>query len=350
MTAFTLGADHAAQLAVWRQVKEHSYIQPYTVKRLLTESAVPLDSDLGLFVGAAAYEAAGGHVTRDLFSGDEDGFLDDAALVHRLAIEKLEAKAAELRSQWAWTRAVLDPEYGFLAQYAARAAAAGRSPARARRRDRAHRAAPRRARRDRRGRVGPTSSRPRRRSSRNAAPRSTRRSTASRSTATRTAPAPAASSRSAMTANSACIKGLVERTAPRGPAGDAGDRPDDDGDEGSIPPAPTTRTRQSHPVPRAPAPSRRCARNAASARCWSTISRRTGCRSPAPISRGISTSRSIWRSMRCASICSTASATTRTRSICGRSRRRRAARSTISPAPRPTGCSRRTAARSISTG
>jgi ParB family transcriptional regulator, chromosome partitioning protein len=118
VTAFTLGADHASQLAVWNQLKSNSYIQAYTVKRLLTESAVPLDSDLGMFVGAEAYEAAGRKVTRDLFSGDEDGFMDDAALVRRLAIEKLEAKAAELRPQWAWTRAVLDPEYGFLAQYA----------------------------------------------------------------------------------------------------------------------------------------------------------------------------------------------------------------------------------------
>src|SRR5260370_13765327 len=117
MTAFTLGADHAAQLAVWRQVKERSYIQPYTVRHLLTETAVPLDSDLGLFVGAAAYEADGGTVTRDLFSGDDEGFMIDPALVRRLAIEKLEAKAAELRPQWAWTKAVLDPEYGFLAQY-----------------------------------------------------------------------------------------------------------------------------------------------------------------------------------------------------------------------------------------
>src|SRR6202011_4536048 len=118
VTAFTLGADHAAQLTVWRQVKANSYIQPYTVRRLLTETAVPLDSQLGSFVGAEAYEAAGGKLTRDLFSADEDGFLDDAALVRRLAIEKLEAKAAELRPSWAWTNAVLDPEYGSMAQYA----------------------------------------------------------------------------------------------------------------------------------------------------------------------------------------------------------------------------------------
>jgi ParB family transcriptional regulator, chromosome partitioning protein len=101
VTAFTLGADHAAQLAVWRQVKDRSYIQAYSVRHLLTEGAVALESDLGMFVGAAVYEAAGGRVTRDLFSGDDEGFMDDPALVRRLAIEKLEAKAAERRPQWA---------------------------------------------------------------------------------------------------------------------------------------------------------------------------------------------------------------------------------------------------------
>ena len=79
---------------------------------------VPAGSRLGAFVGIAAYEAAGGTVTRDLFSGDEDGFMDDAAFVRRLAIEKLEAKAEELRPGWAWTRAMLDPDYGFTAEYA----------------------------------------------------------------------------------------------------------------------------------------------------------------------------------------------------------------------------------------
>jgi ParB family transcriptional regulator, chromosome partitioning protein len=118
VTAFTLGADHAAQLAVWNQLKDHSYVSPHTIRRLLTESAIPLDSDLGMFVGAETYEAAGGPITRDLFSGDDDGFMDDAALVRRLALEKLEAKAAELRPQWQWTRAALDLEYGELAQYA----------------------------------------------------------------------------------------------------------------------------------------------------------------------------------------------------------------------------------------
>ena len=91
MTAFTLGADHAAQLAVWRQLR--------TSPTSALHGEAPADperrrgnSDLGTLVGIAAYEAAGGTVTRDLFTGDEDGFMDDAALVRRLAIEKLEAE------------------------------------------------------------------------------------------------------------------------------------------------------------------------------------------------------------------------------------------------------------------
>jgi ParB family chromosome partitioning protein len=115
--AFTLGADHEVQRAVWGQVKDQHYVSPYQVRRLLTGSAVPLDSDLGLFVGIEAYEAAGGRITRDLFSGEDEGFMDDAALVNRLAIEKLEAKAGKLRAGWSWAKAVLDPDYGFLASY-----------------------------------------------------------------------------------------------------------------------------------------------------------------------------------------------------------------------------------------
>jgi ParB family transcriptional regulator, chromosome partitioning protein len=118
VTAFTFGADHAAQLAVWAQLNEHSYISPHRIRHLLTEGTIALDSDLGLFVGADAYEAAGGTITRDLFSADDEGFMDDAALVRRLAIEKLEAKAAELHAGWAWAKAALDLKYGALVQYA----------------------------------------------------------------------------------------------------------------------------------------------------------------------------------------------------------------------------------------
>jgi ParB family transcriptional regulator, chromosome partitioning protein len=117
MMAFTLAVDHKSQLAVWRQVKAQPYVSAHAVRRLLTQGAAPVDSRLGTFIGRAAYEAARGTVRCDLFSTREEGFMDDAALVRRLAIEKLEGKAQELRSSWAWARPMLDPDYGFTAEY-----------------------------------------------------------------------------------------------------------------------------------------------------------------------------------------------------------------------------------------
>jgi ParB family transcriptional regulator, chromosome partitioning protein len=66
---------------------------------LLTQSAVAADSDLGTFVGIAAYEAAGGTVTRDLFSGDEEGFMDDAALSRLLSRTPRQPQALS-RHKW----------------------------------------------------------------------------------------------------------------------------------------------------------------------------------------------------------------------------------------------------------
>ena len=129
VTAFTLGADHAAQLAVWNQLKGNSYISAHRVRHLLTEAAIAVDSELGTFVGAEAYKSAGGTITQDLFSADDEGFMDDAALVRRLAIEKLEARAEELRPQWAWTKPVLDLDYGELHQYATVEPKPGKLPA-----------------------------------------------------------------------------------------------------------------------------------------------------------------------------------------------------------------------------
>ena len=155
VTAFTLGNDQAAQLAVWNQLKVNSYIQAYTVRRLLSQTAVPLDSDLGfLFVGSAACEAAGG--TGDaphLFSGGDEGFMDDAALVRRLALEKLEQKAIGLRSSWAWTRGDARSRIRLHRAIRPRPSAAGRAATRNHRGNRAYRRAPRGTPGNPRGRV-----------------------------------------------------------------------------------------------------------------------------------------------------------------------------------------------------
>ena len=121
LTAFTLTDNHRRQLAVWKQVKnEHYGVSHHTVRRLLTEKSIAAGSRVGRFVGAEAYEQAGGSVTRDLFSERDDGYFDDVKLVHKLALKKLEAKAKakELEAIWKWAKPLLEPDYGFTAEFA----------------------------------------------------------------------------------------------------------------------------------------------------------------------------------------------------------------------------------------
>ena len=119
LTAFTLSDNHRRQLAVWKQVKnEHYGVSHHTVRRLLTEKSIAAASKLGRFVGAEAYEQAGGNVTRDLFSERDDGYFDDVKLVHKLALKKLETKAKELEATWKWAKPLLEPDYGFTAEFA----------------------------------------------------------------------------------------------------------------------------------------------------------------------------------------------------------------------------------------
>ena len=52
-----------------------------------------------LFVGAKAYEQAGGTTIRDLFDADGGGFFADAELLNRLAREKLQADADKVTAE-----------------------------------------------------------------------------------------------------------------------------------------------------------------------------------------------------------------------------------------------------------
>src|SRR5919106_4199628 len=119
LMAFTLADDHRRQLAVWSQVRNDPYgVSHYTVRRLLTEKSIAAGSRLGRFVGAEAYEQAGGSMSRDLFSERDDGYFDDVKLVHKLALQKLETKARELEATWKWAKPMLEPDYGFVAEFA----------------------------------------------------------------------------------------------------------------------------------------------------------------------------------------------------------------------------------------
>ena len=64
------------------------------------------------FIGEA-YEQAGGAVLRDLFQGDDGGWLQDVALVDRLVAERLEREADAIRAEgWRWIEVAPDFPYG----------------------------------------------------------------------------------------------------------------------------------------------------------------------------------------------------------------------------------------------
>ena len=65
------------------------------------------------FIGVEAYEAAGGTVLRDLFQGDDGGWLQDVGLVDRLVAERLEREAEAIRAEgWHWIEVAPDFPYG----------------------------------------------------------------------------------------------------------------------------------------------------------------------------------------------------------------------------------------------
>ena len=120
LRAFAVTTDQAHQCAVWERLKAYAG-RPSAdqVKRALTATRVPGESDIARFVGVETYEAAGGALARDLFA-DEDArgvWLEDSALLDELARAKLAGAAARLATRWTWAEAKLDVDASDLAAY-----------------------------------------------------------------------------------------------------------------------------------------------------------------------------------------------------------------------------------------
>src|SRR5215471_11418576 len=116
LMAFTVTNDHVRQEQVWGQLSNGCNSEPYFIRRQFTASAVPATDKRAQFVGVAAYEAAGGTVTRDLFEPDGGGWLQDPALLDRLLNEKLQTEAEALRAEgWKWIAVAPDFPYGHTA-------------------------------------------------------------------------------------------------------------------------------------------------------------------------------------------------------------------------------------------
>lgn len=99
--------DHATQEAAFYDAPTWQR-SPSNLRERLTEREIDAyRHPLVRFVGLDAYEAVGGGVRRDLFAeGDAGVYLTDAALLERLAQDRLAGIAAEVRSEgWAWVDA-----------------------------------------------------------------------------------------------------------------------------------------------------------------------------------------------------------------------------------------------------
>jgi ParB family chromosome partitioning protein len=114
LMAFTVNPDHVRQVRVWDAVKNSWNKEPYAIRRMLTETSVRASDRRSVFVGIEAYEAAGGVVLRDLFQGDDGGWLEDPALLDCLVADKLQAEAQAIAADgWKWIEVSTDLPYGY---------------------------------------------------------------------------------------------------------------------------------------------------------------------------------------------------------------------------------------------
>ena len=113
LMAFTISGDPARQEQVWETVKRGYNDAPYYIKKLLTENTVAARDKRVRFVGLDTYEAEGGSVLRDLFSQNDEGWLQDVALLERLVAAKLTGEAETIKAEgWRWVQIAQEFPYG----------------------------------------------------------------------------------------------------------------------------------------------------------------------------------------------------------------------------------------------
>ncbi|HRN87361.1 MAG TPA: ParB/RepB/Spo0J family partition protein [Hyphomicrobium sp.] len=113
LMAFTVNPDHARQERVWEALQRSYRSEPYQIRRMLTEGSVRVSDKRALFVGATAYEEAGGTILRDLFESDDGGWLQEPALLEKLVADKLAREADAVRAEgWKWIEVAPELPYG----------------------------------------------------------------------------------------------------------------------------------------------------------------------------------------------------------------------------------------------
>jgi ParB family chromosome partitioning protein len=118
MMALAISDSHAAQEQAWDSLPPRLRYA-HDLRRLLTAQQINVRSDrLARYVGVAAFEKAGGVVTRDLFSESDAGYISDAALLERLAMAKLEKHRLKLVKEGvAWVEVMPRADYATLSEF-----------------------------------------------------------------------------------------------------------------------------------------------------------------------------------------------------------------------------------------
>ena len=113
LMAFTVSGDHERQEQEFERLYQSYDKQPHTIRRMLTEDSVRAADKRVQFIGIDPYVTAGGTVMRDLFQGDDGGWLQDVALVDRLVAEKLKEESEKIPAEgWKWIAVAPDFAYG----------------------------------------------------------------------------------------------------------------------------------------------------------------------------------------------------------------------------------------------
>ena len=109
--AFTVSNDlELSENVLARILTARGSFSEHDVRRMLQPQSVGPRDRRVRFVGEDAYIAAGGRITRDLFS--DSVFFEDLALLDRLFAERLQAEAESQSFGWAWVDRVDQTYFG----------------------------------------------------------------------------------------------------------------------------------------------------------------------------------------------------------------------------------------------
>lgn len=120
LMAYCVTEDHARQDQVFAALADKPDWQKdaHDIRRLLTEKMVHARDRRVRFIGLETYEQAGGFVQRDFFDEDNEGYLQDAELLNRLVMDKLNAERDRLLAKgWKWVEAAVYVPYSELSKH-----------------------------------------------------------------------------------------------------------------------------------------------------------------------------------------------------------------------------------------